>query len=90
VLHVELSVHAVQQSRRVDLNVHLARVGEGENETVIAFGEASGRAGRGLPEQIEHGAVAVTVPLPIAREAFDAAVSGAERPELVITLAVSG
>ena len=87
-LQVELALHAAQISKRVDVEIELLRAGQGDQGAAVASGSASGRVGRGIPAQIQHGAVALTVTLPMTAEAFDSAVADAERPELVITLAV--
>ena len=87
-LQVELALHAAQISKRVDVEIDLLRAGQGDQGAVVVSGSASGRVGRGIPAQIEHGAVALTVTLPMTAEAFESAVADAERPELVITLAV--
>ncbi len=87
-LQVELALHGARGNRRVDVEIDLLRAGQQAQGAVVASGSASGRVGRGIPAQIEHGAVALTVTLPMTAEAFDAAVADAERPELVITLAV--
>ena len=88
-LQVELALHAAQISKRVDVEIELLRAGQGDQAAAAASGGASGRVGRGIPEQIQHGAVALTVTLPMTAEAFDSAVADAERPELLITLAVA-
>lgn len=87
-LQVELALHAAQISKRVDVEIELLRAGQGDQGAAVASGSASGRVGRGIPAQIQHGAVALTVTLPMTAEVFDSAVAGAERPELLITLAV--
>ena len=86
-LQVELALHAVQVNRRVDVEIDLVEAGRRDEGALVASGSGSGRAGRSIPEQIEHGSVALQVVLPMTRQAFDAAVAAAERPELVITLA---
>lgn len=87
-LQVELALHAVQVNRRVDVEVDLVEGGRRDESAVVASGSASGRAGRSIPEQIERGSVALRVVLPMTRQVFDVVVAAAERPELVITLAV--
>ena len=87
-LQVELALHGTRSSRRVDVEIGLLRAGQQDQGAVVASGSASGRVGRGIPAQIQYGAVALTVSLPMTVEAFDAAVADAERPELLITLAV--
>ena len=88
-LQVELALHAVVVNRRVDVEIDLVEAGQRDGRAVVASGRASGRAGRSIPEQIERGSVALQVALPMTRQAFDAAVAAAERPELVITLAAA-
>lgn len=88
-LQVELALHAVQASSRVDVEIDLVEAGRRDESAVVASGSASGRAGRSLPEQIEHGSVALEVPMSMTAEDFAAAVAGPDRPELVITLAVT-
>ncbi len=88
-LQVELALHSAQISKRVDVEIDLLRAGQGDQDAAVASGSASGRVGRGIPAQIQYGAVALTVSLPMTVEAFDAAVADAERPELLITLAVA-
>ena len=87
-LQVELALHGARSSRRVDVEIDLLRPGQQGEGAVVASGSASGRVGRNIPEQIQQGSVALTVALPMAAEVFDSAVAGAERPELLITLAV--
>ena len=87
-LQVELALHGTRGNRRVDVEVDLLRAGQQDQGAAVASGSASGRVGRGIPAQLQYGAVALTVSLPMTIEAFDAAVAGAERPELLITLAV--
>ena len=87
-LQVELALHGTGSSRRVDVEIDLLRPGQQGEGAVVASGAASGRAGRNIPEQIQQGSVALTVALPMTIEVFDSAVAGAERPELLITLAV--
>ena len=88
-LQVELALHAVQASSRVDVEIDLVEAGRPDESVVVASGSASGRTGRSLPEQIEHGSVALEVPMSMTAEDFAAAVAGPDRPELVITLAVT-
>ena len=87
-LQVELALHGARGNRRVDVEIDLLRAGQQDQGAAVASGSASGRVGRGIPAQLQYGAVALTVSLPMTIEAFDAAVAGAERPELLITLAV--
>lgn len=87
-LEVELGVHGIPGSRRVEVEIELRRAGAGGSSPVLAAGTASGRVGRNIPEQIEHGSVALQVPLEMTAEAFNSAVADPERPEVVITLAV--
>lgn len=87
-LDVELAVHGIRMNPRVEIRVELRRPGQSSAAGILASGTASGRAGSGIPEQIEHGSVAFKAALTLEAEDFEAAVAGAERPELVITLAV--
>ena len=87
-LKVVLAVHAARASRRVDVGIELRRGRAAAGEAPVAAGSAAGRAGRGIPEQIEHGLVAFELPLSMDAAAFDEIVARAERPELVITLTV--
>ena len=89
-LEVELGVHGILMNRRVEIAVDLLQPGQPSVDGVLASGADSGRVGRGLPEQIEHGSVAFKATLTLEAEVFEAAVAGAERPELVISLAVGG
>ncbi len=87
-LQVELALHGTRGGRRVNVEIDLLRPGQQGEGAVVASGTASGRVGRNIPEQIQQGSMALTVVLPMAAEVFDSAVAGAERPELLITLAV--
>ncbi len=87
-LGVELAVHGSRGARRVNLGVELRRAGLPDGDDAVASGSAAGRVGRNIPEQIEHGSVAIEIPLAMGASAFDEIVADAERPELVITLTV--
>ena len=87
-LKVALAVHGRQVSKAVDVSVDLERSGQSTAEAVVASGRASSRVGRSIPEQVQYGSVAVVVTLSMDAEVFDSVVADAERPDLVITLAV--
>ena len=87
-LDVELAVHGSRGARRVNVGVDLRRAGRPDDDDPVASGATSGRVGRNIPEQIEHGSVAFELPLSMDAAAFDEIVADAERPELVITLTV--
>ena len=87
-LDVELAVNGVRGSRRVSLGIDLRRSGSPEGDDAVASGTAAGRVGRNIPEQIDHGSVAIEIPLAMDAAAFDEIVADSERPELVITLTV--
>lgn len=87
-LKVELALHAIPGSRVVGVEVELRRPDPGGDGPVLAAGSVSGRVGRQIPEQIEHGSVAFELPLSMDAASFGEVVAEAERPELVITLAV--
>ncbi len=85
-LAVEFAVQSTRQSRPV--NIHVALQWPGEDGDVAQTGEVAGRVGRNIPEQIEHGTIALTARLELEATLFRRLVGGAERPELVITLSV--
>ncbi len=87
-LEVELAVHGRRAARRVSIGVDLRRRGRPEGDEPVASGATTGRVGRNIPEQIEHGSVAFELPLALDAAVFDEIVADAERPELVITLTV--
>ncbi len=87
-LGVELAVHGTRAARRVNVGVELRRGGRPDADDAVASGAVAGRVGRTIPAQIEHGSVALEVPLAMDAGAFDEIVGDAERPELVITLTV--
>lgn len=87
-LEVELAVHSVQSNRGARIEVDLRRAGQPGDSAVLASGVVLGRVGRSIPEQLQHGSVALRATLPMAAEVFDSLGADAERPELVITLAV--
>jgi len=87
-LDVELAVHGTRAARRINVAVDLRRRGRPEGDGAVASGATAGRVGRNIPEQIEHGSVALELPLSMDPAAFDEIVADAERPELVITLTV--
>ena len=87
-LVIEVAVHSTRVNRGVEIGVDLRRADHADG-SVVASGSVSGRAGRGLPEQIEHGSVALEVSMSMTAEDFGAAVADPERPELLITLAVA-
>lgn len=87
-LGVELAVHGTRAARRVNVGVELRRGGRPDADDAVASGAVAGRVGRTIPAQIEHGSVALGIPLAMDSDAFDEIVADAERPELVITLTV--
>lgn len=87
-LEVELAVHGSRAARRVNVGVDLRRAGRPDDDEPVASGATTGRVGRNIPEQIEHGSVAFELPLAMDAAVFDEIVADAERPELVITLTV--
>ncbi len=87
-LGVELAVHGTRVARRVNIGVDLRRGGRPEGDDAVASGSTAGRVGRSIPEQIDHGSVAIEIPLAMDAAAFDEIVADPERPELVITLTV--
>lgn len=87
-LEVELAVHGTRAARRINVAVDLRRRGSPDGDDAVASGATAGRVGRSIPEQIEHGSVALELPLSMDPAAFDEIVADAERPELVITLTV--
>ncbi len=87
-LGVELAVHGTRAARRVNVGVELRRGGRPDADDAVASGAVAGRVGRTIPAQIEHGSVALEIPLAMDASAFDEIVGDAERPELVITLTV--
>ncbi len=87
-LGVELAVHGTRAARRVNVGVELRRGGRPDANEAVASGAVAGQVGRTIPAQIEHGSVALEIPLAMDSDAFDEIVGGAERPELVITLTV--
>lgn len=87
-LGVELAVHGARAVRRVNVGVELRRRGGPDGDDAVASGAVAGRVGRTIPAQIEHGSVALEIPLAMDASAFDEIVADAERPELVITLTV--
>lgn len=87
-LGVELAVHGARAVRRVSVGVDLRRGGRPDADDAVASGAVAGRVGRTIPAQIEHGSVALEIPLAMDSDAFDEIVGDAERPELVITLTV--
>ena len=87
-LGVELAVHGTRAARRVNVGVELRRSGHPDADDAVASGAVAGRVGRTIPAQIEHGSVALEIPLAMGSDAFDEIVADAERPELVITLTV--
>ncbi len=89
-LQVELAVHSTYLSRRVEIDVDLHRSGSRDGSEPVASGTATSRVGRGIPEQIEGGAVVVELVLAMDPDVFEAIVAEPERPELVVTLAVGG
>ena len=89
-LKVELAVHAARAMRRVEVGVDLFRGGQPDGGEAVASGSVSGRVGRTIPEQVEHGAVTLEIPLSMDAGVFDETVADAERPDLVVTLTVGG
>ena len=87
-LKVELALHAARAMRRVETGVELRQGGQPDGGDAVASGAAAGRVGRTIPEQIEHGAVALEIPLSMDAGEFDEIVADAERPDLVVTLTV--
>ena len=85
---MELAVHGTRAARRVNVGVELRRGGRPDADDAVASGAVAGRVGRTIPAQIEHGSVALGIPLAMDSDAFDEIVADAERPELVITLTV--
>lgn len=89
-LKVELAVHADRAMRRVEAGVELRRSGQPDGGDAVASGAVAGRVGRTIPEQVEHGAVTLEIPLSMDAGVFDEIVEDAERPDLVVTLTVGG
>ena len=89
-LKVELAVHAARAMRRVEVGVDLFRGGQPDGGEAVASGAVAGRVGRTIPEQVEHGAVALEIALSMDAGVFDETVADAERPDLVVTLTVGG
>ena len=89
-LKVELAVHAARAMRRVEVGVDLFRGGQRDGGEAVASGAVAGRVGRTIPEQVEHGAVALEIALSMDAGVFDETVADAERPDLVVTLTVGG
>lgn len=89
-LKVELAVHADRAMRRVEAGVELRRSGQPDGGDTVASGAVAGRVGRTIPEQVEHGAVTLEIPLSMDAGVFDEIVEDAERPNLVVTLTVGG
>ena len=72
----------------LDIGIDLRRGGLAAEEAPVAAASVAGRAGRGIPAQIQHGSVAFEIPLSIDGGVFDEIVADAKRPELVVTVAV--